>query len=380
MMTLIAAAALAAAAQGSAAPAANDYANEANWLCRPGRADACRTDQSATVIEANGNTRVKRWSAASNAPVDCFYVYPTVSFDRTANSDMTAGREEAAVVNQQLNRFASQCRIFAPLYRQVTITALRAGAAGQPMPGVDRELAYRDVRDAWQQYMRTDNKGRGVVLLGHSQGSGVLKRLIAEEIDGKPVQQQLVGAYLAGTNVMVPAGQVTGGDFKSVPLCTSAGQTGCVASWVTFRNDVPPPASSRFGRTTTAGMKVACVNPAGFGTAEVPLDAYMNAGATSLSEQAPVTWARGKKVSTPFAQVPGLLTGACVDRDNAQYLAVTVHGDPADPRTDTIAGDVVQGGKVQADWGLHLVDVNVVMGNMVDNVARQASAYASANR
>ena len=225
------------------AAAANDYRLPANWLCLPGRADACRTDQSATAVAVNGATTAVPWQAATAPKVDCFYVYPTVSFDTTANSDMVPGPEEASVVNQQLNRFAAQCRMFAPMYRQVTITALRSVMTGAPMAGIDRDLPYRDVRDAWRNYLADHNGGRGVVLIGHSQGSGVLKRLLAEEIDDKPVQKQLVAAILAGTNVLVPAGQVMGGDLKSIPLCTAAGQRGCVISFVSFRAEAPPPAN-----------------------------------------------------------------------------------------------------------------------------------------
>ena len=362
-------------AQDKAAAPANDYNNPANWLCRPGHEAICTTDQRATIVRADGSTRTRNWKAATRPKVDCFYVYPTVSLDRSPNSDMIPGPEEAAVVNQQLNRFASQCRLFAPLYRQVTIPALRSALIGAPMAGIDRELAYADVRDAWRSYLAHDNHGRGVVLIGHSQGSGVLKRLLAEEIDGKPVQKQLVSAILPGTNFLVPAGKVVGGDLKSIPLCTATGQTGCVISYVTFRDEAPPPANSRFGRTQAPGMTVACVNPAAIGGGSGPADAYFPAQANTLSEQAPTTWARGKQITTPFVAVPGLVSAQCIDRDGAQYLALTVHPDPADPRTDLIPGDIVQGGRIARDWGLHLIDVNANMGGLISVVAAQRSKF-----
>ena len=358
-----------------ATPPVNDYSNPATWLCRPGHEAICTTDQQATVVRADGKIALKTWKAATNPKIDCFYVYPTVSFDRSHNSDMIPGPEETAVVNQQLNRFASQCRIFAPMYRQVTITALRSALVGAPMAGVDRELPYRDVRDAWRSYLAHDNQGRGVVLIGHSQGSGVLKRLLAEEIDGKAIQKQLVSAILAGTNFLVPAGKTVGGDLKSIPLCTAKGQTGCVISYVTFRDDVPPPANSRFGRTQVPGMKVACVNPAALRGGSGPADAYFASGKTSLSEQEPVTWARGRTIVTPFVQIPGLVTAQCLDRDGAQYLALTVHSKPADARTHSIPGDIVQGGKIAVDWGLHLVDINANMGGLLKSVAAQRSRF-----
>ena len=80
-------------------------------------------------------------------------------------------------------------------------------------------------------------------------------------------------------------------------------------------------------------------------------------------------------INTPFVSVPGLLTAECVSNEKGSYLALTVHGDPKDPRTDEIVGDVVVGGQVQANWGLHLIDVQVAMGNLVQIVEQQAKAY-----
>jgi len=199
------------------------------------------------------------------APIDCFYVYPTVSNDPGAVSDMTANAEELNVVRAQLARFGSKFRIYAPLYRQFTLTALRAGIAGTALPGANdpsvRLVGYNDVVDAWNYYLAHENKGRGVVLIGHSQGSGVLTRMIAAEIDGKPVQKQIVSALLLGTTLGVDKGKDTG-TFKSMPLCRSASQTGCVIAYATFRDTVPPPANSRFGRVQNPAMEAVCVNPA----------------------------------------------------------------------------------------------------------------------
>ena len=118
--------ALALMAEGAAAAATPDYTQDAAWLCRPGREDACAGDQDVTVIAADGSAKVERFKRAADAAYDCFYVYPTVSLDTTPNSDMVAGPEEKRVAYAQVGRFAQQCRVFAPMYRQVTLTALRA--------------------------------------------------------------------------------------------------------------------------------------------------------------------------------------------------------------------------------------------------------------
>ncbi|HWJ98186.1 MAG TPA: hypothetical protein VNQ33_08500, partial [Acidimicrobiales bacterium] len=74
-------------------------------------------------------------------------------------------------------------------------------------------------------------------------------------------------------------------------------------------------------------------------------------------------------VTTPFVRLPGLVSGACESTGGFHYLAATVHPDPG-PRADDIVGDLTP------QWGLHLVDVNLVMGNLVSDVKAQAKTYA----
>lgn len=369
---------LKAQSQDQKAPAAaiNDYSKAETWLCRPGRQDACAADLTTTVVAANGKLTEEKWSANPKAPIDCFYVYPTVSNDPTPNSDMNAGPEERSVIQHQFARFGSQCRPYAPLYRQVTLTALRANLSGRPM-APDRALGYKDVLDAWKYYLEHDNQGRGVVLIGHSQGSGVLTQLIKNEIDGKPIQDRVVSALLLGTNVAVPNGKDVGGAFQKMPLCRAPNQTGCVIAYVTFRENAPPPSNSFFGRAPGEGMVAACANPAALGGGRGELHAYLAAGrSANTSSAAPKPWVTPEQsIKTPFVSVPGLLSAVCVSNEHGSYLALRVHGDPADPRTDEIAGDVVVNGQVQANWGLHLIDVQAAMGNLVDIVGQHAKAY-----
>lgn len=361
----------------------NDYAKPEAWLCWPGKAnDACAIDLTTTVIKADGSSTVEAWKSDPKAPIDCFYVYPTVSTDPGVVSDMTANAEELNVVKQQLARFGSKCRIYAPLYRQFTLTALRGMVEGKPMPGAAdpavRQVGYNDVVDAWNHYLTKENNGRGVVLIGHSQGSGLLQRLIPAEIDGKPVQKQLVSALILGSNLPVTKGQETG-LFKSIPLCKTADQTGCAISYVTFRDTVPPPANTRFGKVASPDMEAACVNPAAL-LGKSDLHAYLANGMNIASSSAPPPeWVKGKaNPKTPFVSLPGLVSGKCMSKDGFNYLEARVNADPADPRTDTIPGDVTgPGGVIAKDWGLHLIDANIAMGDLVEVVGRQAKAYAA---
>jgi hypothetical protein len=371
---VVAAPAAAPAPSPVAIPDKPDYADPKSWLCRPGREDACSADLTTTVVKADGSLTREAWKANPKAEVDCFYVYPTVSNDATPNSDVTPGDEERGVVRGQAARFGSQCRVYAPLYRQVTLTALRGMLRGKPMAG-DRKLGYGDVVAAWNHYLEHDNGGRGVVLIGHSQGASMLTQLVSNEIDGKPIQKQLVSALLIGTNLNVPRGKDVGGSFQHVPLCRSATQLGCAISYASFRANVPPPASSRFAQTQDDKLVSACTNPAALRGGSGNLHAYLAPG-RMLSSAEPQAWVTpAKPIETSFVSVPGLLSAECVVRDKKSFLAVTVHANPKDPRTDDIVGDVVTDGKVQPDWGLHVIDMHLAMGNLVGIVAQQAKAY-----
>jgi hypothetical protein len=362
LFVLIAAPALA----QTAAPK-NDYSRADTWLCRPGAQDACAVDLTTTVITEDGRFAQEKFTPAANPPIDCFYVYPTVSLDPGGNSDMTAGNEERNVIRSQFARFRSQCRPFAPLYRQFTLTALRAGTAGKPIAS-DRALGYNDVLEAWNHYLKNDNNGRGVVLIGHSQGSGVLTQLIRNEIDGKPIQSRIVSALLLGTNVAVPKGKNVGGAFQQMPLCRSTEQTGCIVTYVSFRSTIPPPPESRFGKVQDAGMEAGCTNPAALAGGRGPLHAYFTTGTHQWVTPA-------QAVNTPFVSVPRLLTAQCVSNDKGSYLEISVNEDSHDPRADDIPGDVLANGKPNPSWGLHLIDVSEAMGNLVELVGKQATAY-----
>jgi hypothetical protein len=353
----------------------NNYDDAQSWLCRPGRHDACDVDLTSTVIARGGKLSRETWTPNRNAPIDCFYVYPTVSTDAAPNSDMIADEAERNVIKQQFARFASKCRVYAPLYRQITLVGLRAVLGGSV--SLDHGLQYDDVLDAWNYYLQHDNHGRGFVLIGHSQGSFILSRLIHEEIDGKPVQARMVSAILLGTTLAVPRGKDVGGTFQHVPLCGSVSQTGCVITYASFRSTVPPPANTLFGKVQGENVAAACTNPAALGGGTGELHAYLSAtGETITRATPPKPWVLPERsITTPWVSVPGMLTARCTSNENATYLEVTVHADPSGHRTGDIIGDISANGQVLANWGLHLVDVNLALGNLVDIVGQQAKAW-----
>ena len=371
---------LAAAAFAQSAARPNDYSNPKSWLCRPGRHDACAVDLTTTVIRADGRMTRETWKEDAGAPIDCFYVYPTVSTDPTPNSDMTPDPPEMNVIRQQFARFASVCRPYAPVYRQVTLAGLRrllapSGAGPQFGEGVQ----YDDIRDAFHYYLDHDNQGRGFVLIGHSQGSFILTDLIQREIDGKPLQARMVSAILPGTTIAVPLSRDVGGSFQHIRLCHAPGETGCVITYASFRKTVPPPANTLFGKVPDPKMTAACTNPAMLGGGSGELHAYFSTkGETITGASAPKPWIKSATpIETPWVSLPGLLTARCATNENATYLEVSLHADPSGVRTNDIIGDLGAGGQILANWGLHLVDMNLAMGNLVDIVGEQAKTWSA---
>jgi len=372
-------------------PQPNNYADSATWLCRPGRNDACSAaDLTTTVISANGTLSREAFKPNPKAKIDCFYVYPTISQDPGGNSSMNITPEDIVVVKQQFARLASVCRLFAPKYRQHTLAALRIHLSGKPDPG-DPELAYRDVLAAWNYYLSNDNHGRGIVLVGHSQGSQLLRRLIQEEIDGKPKQRLLVSAVLMGVNLAVPPGADVGGDFNSVRLCHTAAQTGCVIAFSSFRAESPPPANTLFGKISQPdtfgnapkqGMVSACVNPAMPQGGPAQLGSYFSSNGTSINTNNPlasVDWVTPPAaIETSFVRLPGLIQAQCVTDSAGSYLAISVVPQLGTKRTHTIPGDLVMNGKILPNWGLHMIDANLVMGNLLELISSESETYVAA--
>jgi hypothetical protein len=363
MSLLLALAAQAAATQAPVA-AAPDYRTEASWLCLPGRSDTCSTPLPTTALTARGYGSSGQVRPAANPKVDCFYVYPTVSQDRGLNSDLVASEEKSAAASQ-FSRFASTCRPFAPIYRQMTTAAIGAAALGRDIRA-NFTIAYGDIREAFRNFLATRSSGRPFVLVGHSQGSWHLQKLIAEEIEGKPAARQMALAIIPGYNVLVPAGKLVGGTFKSTPLCTRAGQRGCVVTYVSYRTNNPPPPGALFGYARAAGMTVACTNPAALGSRSwASLDSYWPTRSTYPVPGGPIRWSTEGTPPTPFVRTEGLASGRCVNDGQRGYLEIRTNVTPGAKWSNRIGGEVGIGGLFIPGWGMHLADVPVTQGDLL---------------
>jgi hypothetical protein len=361
-------------------PAAPDYARDSSWLCLPGRADVCSTPLPTTALNPNGYGSVGRSSVAKDPPIDCFYVYPTVSQDPGLNSDLNVSEEKRAA-EEQFARFASVCRPFAPIYRQMTVGAVVAFSTGA---NIDQAaaLAYRDVAAAWHNYLATRNNGRPFVLVGHSQGSLMLQMLIANEIENDPaVAARMKLAIIPGFNVIVPQGKLVGGTFKRTALCSREGETGCVISWVSFREKNVPPDGALFGVTDKPGMTVGCVNPARPGARDwVPLDSYWYARSSYPVPGGPIQWSTEGPPPTPYLRTEGLVSAKCINDGQRGYLWIRTNADPKDKRTDRVGGEVSVLGMFLPGWGMHLSDMFEAEGDLVRQVGELSGRSRTAAR
>jgi hypothetical protein len=356
---------------------APDYRSDEAWLCLPGRADSCSRKLPTTDLRPAGYGTPGETGPNPQAKVDCFYVYPTISRDPGMNSDMNPGVEEQGVAWVQMGRLASVCRPFAPMYRQITATALGKLLSGGVDPAPNFAIAYADVLAAWRDFLAHRNQGRPFVLVGHSQGSIHLQRLIQDEIDGKPLARKMVSAVLLGWPVEVPVGKTVGGTFKHLPLCTRGGETGCVLTWMTFRAESPPPDPSFLGRAKTPGTTAGCTNPAALGSDRpAKLESYWFT--LPRGGGAPIAWSSEGAPPTLFLRSEGLVTGQCAHSGTAGYLAVSVNAVPGAKWTSAIPGDVYMLGQVNKGWGMHVADMNVAQGDLVRVLAAQAQAAVSA--
>lgn len=349
------------------------YSVDEHWMCRKDLAgDACDTNMDSTEVLADGTTTAEPHTPASDSMFDCFYVYPTVRLGAEGNAPFDGEyEEEIFTVRNQAARFGRSCEMYAPLYRQRTLTA-----DGEETPG----QAYGDVVDAFKYYMAHWNEGRPFMLIGHSQGAGHLRRLVADEIDGHDgLRDRLISALILGSTVEVPAGSDVGGSFQNIPACHSDDQFNCVISYASFRATSPPPDNAIFARARSEGMRALCSNPANLGGGLGPLNSYWNLFESSqFSVPNPNrAWDEDlvdpPAITTPFVSLPGLVSSECVEDGPFTYLSLVVNADPG-PRSDTIGGDLTP------DWGMHIIDANVALGNLISIVENQAAAWHAAHR
>jgi len=348
-------------------PCPHDYGDDSSWLCRPGMVDdQCFANSlDATEILPDLSTVFEAHSGDTNQPYDCFYVYPTVHLPGPVGNytDHTDISLELDPVLSHVGRFTDSCRVFVPLYRQITLPTFAS-----PDSDLYLELAYRDVKAAWDEYMASHNGGRDIVVMGHSQGTQMTARLMAEEFDtSAALRDQLIAGLLIGGGIWVPDGQVVGGTFQNMPLCTSAAEVGCIIAFRTYAESHPPELESN--SIGPAGADTACTNPGALGGGEALYEAYFDDTPNQLLFQV----APPLNLGTDFIKYVDFYAGECVrDADDHSYLEIRARPGVGDLRTDTINYDHIA--LDPSFLGTHVLDWSFPTGELMDLVEMKAAA------
>jgi hypothetical protein len=321
----------------------------------------------ATAVQPDGTTALVPHSGAQeDHPYDCFYVYPTVDLtgDPGNHTDFSDISLELDPLLSQAARLNTSCRLFAPLYRQVTINTFGA-------PDSERffDIAYGDVEAAFRRYLAHDNGGRNIVIMGHSQGTSMTTRLIHELVDPSPeLRARLIVALLIGGGVTVPEGGVVGGSFANLPLCTTREQTGCVIAYRSYAEGRPPAGGSNV--VGPAGMDTACTNPAALGGGE---GRFTQAYLPTRPNQPIFRLRPDPGFGTPFTLYADFYAGECVkDADGRSYLEIRVRPEAGDMRANPIPfGHPVLS---PAILGTHILDYNFALAELIELVRTKAAA------
>jgi hypothetical protein len=352
--------------EGGVGGSGGRYAQENLWLCRPGIAnDQCAlADLSTTEIRADGTSVISDGPTMNpDASFDCFVVYPTVNNSMEAGNTADPSPTDGTILEALYRngaRFRGTCRMYAPLYRQMTLgTYFEFPGAWRESPPF--QMAYADILEAFDYYMRNHNQGRDLVLIGHSQGSHVLERLMGERFEtDEALLGQLISALLIGGDVEVPEGELVGGTFSTIPLCSSGNETGCIVAFVSLADP-----NTNVSEVTAAkevvpsGNLPACVNPASFSDTTATLGALL-LSRTSFGEIFP------SGLTTEWVSYPNVYSAKCGSR----RMLIGLADEDAAPFTPL---EFQAANREAGGWELHQADFPLTTADLIRILETQAA-------
>lgn len=345
-----------------------DYKDTASWICRPGRDDSCTEPRTIHEVKLDGTVNTHDEGPVADRPIDCFYVYPTMDLRLVAgvHDDLSDLEDPISAVRTQAARFGEVCSVYAPAYRQVTLGTYLADA-DQRTPCFD--VAFSDAKAAFRHYLDNDNKGRGFVLLGHSQGAQILSRLVREVIDDDPdLRARMIAALPIGWPLGTEVGKTTGGSFRNVPICTSKDELGCVIGYRSFAAGNEIPGLDADFREGTEGV---CHNPASPDdpSASVRLADFTVRADSSFKERPSGV----PDEKTSWARYADAFEARCVPGDGGSK-ALEVKWSPAagDARKEPLDfTSITYSGKT----GTHVLDTGFGQADLIADVANRSSLW-----
>ncbi|MGZ3844920.1 MAG: DUF3089 domain-containing protein [Flavisolibacter sp.] len=200
-------------------PSAPDYANLDYWAAHPWKKDP--SDSLSKLLRSETNDTL----------VDVFFIHPTTytgeraGWNADINDPLLNAKTDYSSILYQASVFNKHCRVFAPRYRQAHFSAF---FSDNDEARAAFDTAYADLSRAFRWYLENFNNGRPFIIAGHSQGALMAERLLKEYVDGKPLQEKLIVAYIVGWPTPVNS-------FSSLQVCTDSTQTNCFCGWRTLR-------------------------------------------------------------------------------------------------------------------------------------------------
>ena len=178
-----------------------------------------------------------------DSTVDVFFIHPT-TFTNKNDERWNAEIEDAAInaktdfstILYQASAF-NQARVFAPRYRQANLKGYFSADTSNAKKAF--ELAYDDIRNAFEYYLEHFNQGHPIIIASHSQGSNHAIRLLQDYFDQKPLKEKLIVAYVVGMNIPLNS-------FVELKPCKDSAATGCFCGWRTFKRGHDPHFVPRF--------------------------------------------------------------------------------------------------------------------------------------
>ena len=244
-------------------PATPQYADLKYWAAHPDKSDPADLVPEGTDLK----------NEQATAEVDVFFIHPTTytykrgndQWNADVNSQKLNDKTDNGSIRYQGSLFNGAARVYAPRYRQAHYDAFITQDKASAQQAF--EIAYDDVRTAFEYYLKTWNKGRPIIIASHSQGTKHAARLLKEFFDDKPLKNKLVVAYIVGLPIPKTA-------FKTIPVCDNPNQTGCFCSWRTFEKDFEP----KF----PTNKEIAVINPLSMSTDEGLVSAEKHKGGVLL--------------------------------------------------------------------------------------------------
>jgi len=246
----------------SRVPSVPDYSNPDHWSALPFRLD-----------EADVLPKGETWVSDSLKKADVFYIYPTIytkgkNWNADIGDDKLNKKIDTKPVHFQASVFNESCRVYAPRYRQSHVAVFFEDSTSDGTQAL--ELAYADVKAAFEYYLKHYNNGRPIIIAGHSQGSWHTRKLLQEYFDTTALKQQLVAAYIIGYTIREDM-------YESLSLCKGPDETGCFVSWMSYKEGHQP--------KWEAAKKTTSVNPITWTTDQTKVAASNNAGTVVLNLQ-----------------------------------------------------------------------------------------------